>query len=171
MSSQSASAVKSAKGAQLSLARHGRRGSSRHRRERRLGGHRADGTHRTLACSQRPLARPLQVLPRYAGPSPARSVKVRPHADRHLARCDRPGRRTAANTCTAGNACPFSHDLPVPGTTKPICQWFAKGTCKVSHPFAPLVRPDGRDPHVTRSLAVWPQMRTRTRPSRTAHVL
>ncbi|GAA5981615.1 hypothetical protein JCM10908_004541 [Rhodotorula pacifica] len=41
-----------------------------------------------------------------------------------------------ANTCTAGKACPFSHDLPVPGTTKPICQWFAKGNCKFGHKCA-----------------------------------
>ncbi|KAL7340335.1 hypothetical protein BJY59DRAFT_641178, partial [Rhodotorula toruloides] len=41
-----------------------------------------------------------------------------------------------ANSCTAGKACPFSHDLPVPGTGKPICQWFAKGTCKFGHKCA-----------------------------------
>ncbi|BGP39910.1 hypothetical protein JCM10450v2_003886 [Rhodotorula kratochvilovae] len=41
-----------------------------------------------------------------------------------------------ANSCTAGKACPFSHDLPVPGTSKPVCQWFAKGNCKFGHKCA-----------------------------------
>ncbi|GAA6050193.1 hypothetical protein JCM3770_000447 [Rhodotorula araucariae] len=41
-----------------------------------------------------------------------------------------------ANSCTAGDACPFSHDLPVPGTSKPVCQWFAKGNCKFGHKCA-----------------------------------
>ncbi|GAA6002354.1 hypothetical protein JCM10207_001078 [Rhodosporidiobolus poonsookiae] len=41
-----------------------------------------------------------------------------------------------ANSCTAGKACPFSHDLNVPGTTKPVCQWFAKGNCKFGHKCA-----------------------------------
>lgn len=38
-----------------------------------------------------------------------------------------------AGNCTAGTACPFSHDLTVPGTTKPVCQWYAKGNCKFGH--------------------------------------
>ncbi|GAA5977641.1 hypothetical protein JCM11641_006886 [Rhodosporidiobolus odoratus] len=41
-----------------------------------------------------------------------------------------------ANSCTAGKACPFSHDLGIPGTTKPLCQWFAKGNCKFGHKCA-----------------------------------
>ncbi|TNY22685.1 hypothetical protein DMC30DRAFT_348485, partial [Rhodotorula diobovata] len=41
-----------------------------------------------------------------------------------------------ANSCTAGKACPFSHDAPIPGTSKPICQWFAKGNCKFGHKCA-----------------------------------
>ncbi|GAA5838938.1 hypothetical protein JCM11251_003742 [Rhodosporidiobolus azoricus] len=41
-----------------------------------------------------------------------------------------------ANSCTAGKACPFSHDLTAPGTNKPVCQWFAKGNCKFGHKCA-----------------------------------
>ncbi|KAL8279352.1 hypothetical protein RQP46_008164 [Phenoliferia psychrophenolica] len=38
--------------------------------------------------------------------------------------------------CTAGKACVFSHDLTVPGTSKPVCQWYAKGNCKFGHKCA-----------------------------------
>ncbi|KAM0790839.1 hypothetical protein ACM66B_004683 [Microbotryomycetes sp. NB124-2] len=41
-----------------------------------------------------------------------------------------------ANSCTAGASCPFSHDMTQPGTSKPLCQWFAKGNCKFGHKCA-----------------------------------
>jgi len=41
-----------------------------------------------------------------------------------------------ANSCTAGKACPFSHDVGTPGVSKPVCQWFAKGNCKFGHKCA-----------------------------------
>ncbi|BGP16001.1 hypothetical protein JCM10213_005449 [Rhodosporidiobolus nylandii] len=41
-----------------------------------------------------------------------------------------------ANSCTAGKACPFSHELGTPGVTKPICQWFSKGNCRFGHKCA-----------------------------------
>ncbi|KAL7424704.1 hypothetical protein Q5752_000388 [Cryptotrichosporon argae] len=44
-----------------------------------------------------------------------------------------PCRFFKASACTAGAACPFSHDV---GGKKEICQWFLKGDCKFGHKCA-----------------------------------
>ncbi|KAH7090978.1 hypothetical protein BKA62DRAFT_724380 [Auriculariales sp. MPI-PUGE-AT-0066] len=40
------------------------------------------------------------------------------------------------NACTAGAACPFSHNLTESGRPKDVCAWFIKGNCKFAHKCA-----------------------------------
>ncbi|GAA5907203.1 hypothetical protein JCM8208_006719 [Rhodotorula glutinis] len=91
----------------------------------------------------------MQTAPPHAhSPHPAsRSVGAAPP---HAAHLDHAAKKAAkakdlshvpckffkANSCTAGKACPFSHDVGTPGISKPVCQWFAKGNCKFGHKCA-----------------------------------
>ena len=38
-----------------------------------------------------------------------------------------------SNGCSAGNACPFAHNMPGEGPGKAICQWYLKGNCRFGH--------------------------------------
>ncbi|KAL5496035.1 hypothetical protein ACEPAH_3128 [Sanghuangporus vaninii] len=39
-------------------------------------------------------------------------------------------------SCTAGQSCPFSHQVQQPGQQKDVCAWFVKGNCKFGHKCA-----------------------------------